>query len=102
MILSPGDNIEHEITPDVSTDLQKPQIQTQNCNPSPFVETISPQNPKIQNGDISKALRCKEEELGTLVKEISGNHARFFGDFSEMKSKLPAIETQYLVSEKYY
>ena len=100
LILSPVDNIQHENTPDVKIDFQRPQSIAPSYNHSPPLGVTSPQDSEFHNGEITKALRCKEEELEALVKEISDNHNKFFGDFSEIRSKLPAIEAQYLVSER--
>ena len=99
-MLSPVvDNVQGDLTPDpIPCTQQNPQLIQPNFN-HPVPDISDPiQQFHIQNAEVSNVLRCKEEELEALIKEISDSHRKFFGDFSEMRRQLPAIEARYLVS----
>ena len=99
MMLSPVDSVQGDLTPEpIHSAQQNSQPIQQNFNHPMPDGSNSIQQFHIQHSDVSKALRCREEELEALIKEISDSHRKFFGDFSEMRRQLPAIEARYLVS----
>ena len=99
LMLSPVDSVQGDLTPDPipSTQQNSQPIQPNFNHPVPDGSNPIHQF-HIQNTDVSNVLRCKEEELEALINEISDSHRKFFGDFSEMRRQLPAIEARYLVS----
>ena len=94
LVLGPMEGSQDDtITESTNTAAQIPQQIQHN-----FKQLNHMQQFHIQNSNVSKALRCKEEELEILIAEISNSHCNFFGDFTEMRRQLPAIEARYLVS----
>ena len=55
-------------------------------------------HPSQQSGDIATTLRNHNKELKALIKEVSKNHKKFFGDTEGLRERLPEIEAQFLVN----